>query len=910
MPQAIPIIVAGVAAGVTVTTTAGAITIGFSMTAALIGASLAAVSMALAPKPQVPNFNANLTNLETAAADREQSFRQPITTRKLAYGLIKAGGPIINIDTTELGIDDTKAAHGKNSLLHMFVVHASHEIDSIEAFYIDGTEIANTISADTFASNTATSGITGLYSGSLAAGTNAKYRRTVNQIGGIGTSHLFINPHLGGSSQVADPDAVAAISGWTSNHVLNDVFYNYYRFRYNDDLFHGLPVVGVRFKGKKVFDPRDSSTAYSANSALVLYDYLTSPLGLNVPTSKMNNTSFIAAANICDEDVSLPQGGTEKRYEANGMIDTAAQVGKNIEDILTSMSGTLVYTNGQFSVFAGAAKTAVLSFDENDVVGDVTIAPRMSRRENFNAVKGKYVAPENNYQLSDYPAITSTVFEAEDNNERIFAEFDLPFTTSSSMAQRIAKINLNRNRQPLAIDTTLSLAALPLICGDVFEFTFERFGFASKKFELTQWGLIVNDRKLQIKISAKEYSDDVYDFTASDLQIVLSAPNTTIPDVLNLEPPTNLQAIEEQRTTRDGRGVQSVLNVTYTLADDAFAYFYELEFKKSTDSTFTSGGITTGTSFELLDLAPASYDVRIRSVSLIGNKSDYVQAIGNVAGFGAAPTNMTGLSLQEIGGMALLQWTQSTDLDVRVGGTIEIRHAGVGVTNSWPTSTLVDDSVSGIATQAIVPLRAGNYLLKFIDAFGNKQTDATTVAADGDTILDFTDGTSATENPSFAGTKTNVIVIDNNLKLVGATLLDSISDFDSIENFDNTGGTQSTGTYEFANQIDLGSVTRARLTAKVTSVATLQNDLIDNRTANIDTWDDFDGTAGAQPTNIEVYFASTDDDPSGSPSFTSFKLFQQTEVRARAFKFKAVLTTSDPAYNVSCSALAVTSATI
>jgi len=102
-----------------------------------------------------------------------------------------------------------------------------------------------------------------------------------------------------------------------------------------------------------------------------------------------------------------------------------------------------------------------------------------------------------------------------------------------------------------------------------------------------------------------------------------------------------------------------------------------------------------------------------------------------------------------------------------------------------------------------------------------------------------------------------------------------------------------------------------RLTANLTALTAIVLDNIDARTANIDTWEDFDGTAGANPTNIAMYYASTDDNPSsGSPAFTAYKLFTQAEEHARAFKFSATFTSSAPAYTVRCSAMAVTAATI
>ena len=847
----------------------------FSFGDIFIGAALSLVSMALTPKPKMPSFD--VSSFQTTEQDRQRSFRQPITTRKLAYGEVKAGGPLINVAATNSDGKD-------NNLLHMFQAHAAHEIDSIISWWINGTEVP----------------ISELSGGADGGNVNA------GEYNGVVT----INPHKGATTQSADPDAVSLLDGWTEAHTVSGVFYNYWRFTFDNDVFHGIPNVACKFKGKKILDVRTGTTAYSANAALVLYDYLTDSLGLNVAAGVIDTDSFITAANVCDEDVTLAEGGTEKRYEAHGLIDTVTTPGRNIEDILTAMSGSLIYTNGKFFLFAGATKTSTLSFTDDDIISDLNILPRMSRRENFNAVKGQYISSLNNYQPSDYPAITSSTFEAQDNGVRTFYDFDLPFTTSPSAAQRIAKIALFRNRQPLAFEATFSLGMLPLIPGDIFEITLDKYGWSSKKFEIIEWSFVIDKLTLGCNVKAKEYSDAVYSFSTSEQQIVDSAPNTTIPNVFDLQPPTNLVASESLISTRDGRGVQSVLTITYTPAADAFAYFYEMEYKKTTSSTYLNGGMTTGVSFDIEDTAPGTYDVRIRGVSLIGTRSEFVSIQPEVSGLLAAPTAMANLSIQQVGGMALLQWDLSTDLDVRVGGKVEIRHQNVTSSGSWPGSLLVDDSTPGIATTALVPLRAGTFLCKFIDSSGVKQSSPTAVVTDGATILAFSTQSTVTESTAFAGTKTNLLVDANKLQLSGTGLLDDQSDFDLIANFDLMGGLASSGTYDFATNMDLSTKKRVRLTANLTAASIIALDEFDSRTGNIDSWDDFDGTAGAQPANIEMYYASTDDDPSGSPSFSAYKKFTQIEEHARAFKFRAILTTSDPAYNIQCSAMSVVSAII
>ena len=75
------------------------------------------------------------------------------------------------------------------------------------------------------------------------------------------------------------------------------------------------------------------------------------------------------------------------------------------------------------------------------------------------------------------------------------------------------------------------------------------------------------------------------------------------------------------------------------------------------------------------------------------------------------------------------------------------------------------------------------------------------------------------------------------------------------------------------------------------------DDTIDSRTALIDTWDDFDGGV-VDFVNAELYVRKTDDDPSGTPTYSGWQPLANGVLKARAFQFKAVLTSADPAQNV------------
>ena len=118
-----------------------------------------------------------------------------------------------------------------------------------------------------------------------------------------------------------DSDLFSEDSNWTSNHRLRGIAYMYVRLQFSNDIFpNGIPNISTVIKGKKVYDPRTSTTSYSANSALCVRDYLMNTrFGLSATASEVNDTIFTSCANTCDETVSITNpSGTEKRFTMNG----------------------------------------------------------------------------------------------------------------------------------------------------------------------------------------------------------------------------------------------------------------------------------------------------------------------------------------------------------------------------------------------------------------------------------------------------------------------------------------------------------------------------------------------------------------------------------------------------------------
>ena len=124
-------------------------------------------------------------------------------------------------------------------------------------------------------------------------------------------------------------------------------------------------------------------------------------------------------------------------------------------------------------------------------------------------------------------------------------------------------------------------------------------------------------------------------------------------------------------------------------------------------------------------------------------------------------------------------------------------------------------------------------------------------------VANFNTITTQSEHPTFAGTLSNVVVVDDALELDSSELFDSASgnfDDETTRFFDSgvaNADFNASGDYEFANVIDIGAKHTARITASLTQSANNPDDLFDNRSGNFDSGkSNFDGDA---PANCDAH---------------------------------------------------------
>jgi len=808
---------------------------------------LGAVSKAMAKTP---------TGASITQQDKTVTSRQPIAPHNVIYGRTRIGGTILYMESTNA-----------NKYLHVVVAIAGHEIDEVEKFYFNDVEVT----------------IDG--SGNVEAG---QYKDKAR-----------IQYKLGTDDQTAFADLVAESDGkWTNNHRVRGRALVYMRLEYDQNVFiNGVPNLSVVVRGKKVYDPRTETTVWSANPALCVTDYLTNnKYGMAaVYANEIDEEALIAAANICDEDVTKVGGGTENRYEMHGSFATSSQPEDIINQMVFAMAGRCVWSGGVWRILAGAYYTPTLTFDEGDLRGGIKVQSLISRRESFNGVKGVFASVDDNYILSDFPPITSAAFVAKDNGEENLKSIELPFTTSASMAQRLAKIELLRARQQITVAMPMKLVGMKANVGDIVQINNTRMGWSSKPFEVVSANIAFGET-VGVDIDLREVSTDVYDWSTSEEQAYDPAPNTNLPSGFVSEP-VGISITDTLAISAETIITQLVVTVT---GSDVFEDRFEVQAKPSTSDDFLNLGQASGNIFQLANVIDgAIYNVRARAINVFGVRSEWATGNHEVIGKTAPPENVTGLTGNLIGNQYLLTWNAVPDLDLSY---YRVRYASPDSGGSYENSVSLVPKVSRPATSVFVPARNGTYFVKAVDKLGLASITPTSIALDTNiaAVESLNLIQTINEAPDFNGTFDDTVELDEDDALVLNTsvLFDAVSgDFDDASGlFDGgSGNVDAFGYYYFATAVDLGAIYISRCTAYVKHTRLDYVLLFDSAEGLFeDRQGDFEGDVNAfDDTDVQIEARHTQDNPSGTPTWSDWQSFAVTDIRARAIQFRAKLSTTD-----------------
>ncbi len=268
----------------------------------------------------------------------------------------------------------------------------------------------------------------------------------------------------------------------------------------------GRPRFLFVVRGARLYDPRKDSTVeggagahrwdnpatweWSRNAELARYTFqrgiyacnrIDQPdmllVGRGLSAIEAPPAAIIAAANICDEDVALAAGGTEKRYSADGVIDATEEFGAVEEEFARAMGGIVIQVEGAVMVEPGHAKVPVRTITDADFIAGTPIKFERERGEAdeewCNTISVRYVEPSQKWKDHSAPVRRDPADVIADGGARE-RTLTLRFVTSGTQAQRIGEIARRMGRLQKTGGFTLGPQHLDLEAGDWINWVSER----------------------------------------------------------------------------------------------------------------------------------------------------------------------------------------------------------------------------------------------------------------------------------------------------------------------------------------------------------------------------------------------------------------------------------------------------
>jgi len=388
---------------------------------------------------------------------------------------------------------------------------------------------------------------------------------------------------------------------------------------------------------------------------------------------------------------------------------------------------------------------------------------------------------------------------------------------------------------------------------------------------------VAEEDDINYTISALSYVEGKYAFIEDGTAL----PTRTI-SILNqpASPPSNLTVTEQTVVINSIARSKLIVDWQPVVGSTQYLVNYKVENGNYVSQTVFSSD------FELLDTVKGTYTIQVFSYNARGEISaNPTETTFTAQGKTALPGNVQNLTIEPINEQFVrLRFRQATAIDVLHGGRVYVRHTNqTGGSATFQSAQDIIEAVAGNATEVIAPALTGTYLLKFQDDGGRFSAVAASTTLSLVQLLDSitvktdredTDGT------PYNGTKSN-LTFDSTLG--GLKLTDPTAN--------------ATGTYDFVDTLDLGGTFSLVLKRHFQGVGFYTGDQFDNRTENIDTWTDFDG-AIANDVNAKIAVRTTTDNPSSSPTYTSFNDFANGTFKGRGFQFRITIDTADTAQNM------------
>ena len=674
-----------------------------------------AIGWLFRPKtPEQPDFGVtDFDNFEKGLLVNKQSNDATIP---VVYGERLVGGTRVFVETS--GSD--------NVYLYVCLVLAEGEINDITEIRVDDKAV-------TWASD-------------LADNTTVEVNSSDGNFFKNSESLIRVEPHYGSDGQSAS-SLLSTLSSWGSNHKLSGLAYLAIRFKWNQDVFAGVPKIQAKVQGKKVVtlasNLSEQTASFSTNPAFCLLDYLRNTrYGKGLATSEIDLQSFYDASQVCVTQVTPFSGGSDINiFDTNTAVDTSASIISNVREFLKGCRGYLPYSAGKYQLIIETTGSASITLTEDSIVGGYNLVSP-DKNNKFNRVICSFVNPDRNFQIDEvqFPPIDDSGLSSADRHATmktadggflLEGRFDFKTITSKEQTEEMAEIILRRSRDALSLSINVAFNSYDLAIGDIVNITHSSLGFSAKPFRVLS---MTFNEDFTVGLGLVEHQDAHYTF-ATKTQAT-AVPSTTLPNPFLIQPPASVTLTDEMIEYADGV-VLTRLNIVIVASPDSFVQYYQIEAKKTSESNFKLISSGTELRHEFLNVIDGeNYTVRAKAINAFGVSSSFTSATHTVVGATETPADVTDLSVSLVGSNQMeLSWTPVADLDI---SWYEIRFQSVTSGATWNESTPIAKVVRRKSNALTINAQVGSYCIKAVDKLGNSSAEASIVSTNVSSLANFT----------------------------------------------------------------------------------------------------------------------------------------------------------------------------
>lgn len=713
MPQAVLAVAAAVGSEYIAAATVAGHVFSWSTVAlnAALGVGLSFVSESLQEKPQ-----AALPAASSEIANRKQLIRTSAGPRRAIYGWARVSGNLVYI------------ANGTDkAYVHMVIALAGHSCEAVDGTWL-GEEMLPALDAG----------------GDVTTGRFA--------------GHVRVRFYLGAQT-AGDADLAAECPDWAAKpRVGHGVSWVYLRIKRSRDVFpQGIPTPRFDVRGKNdILDVRTGLRGHTSNAALCTLDWICWRHGYGSSLDEVHEDSWRAAANVSDEAVAIPGGGTERRYEINGSFTLDRGRREVLDAMRSAMAGMASYLQGQWYGAAGAADAAVMDIDEGDLRGPYEISPRVPDNELFNGVRGTFV--ETAYWTeTDFPPVGNPLYVAQDNGEEEWKDVKYEFEISPYRAQRLARIMLERHRQSFVVKWPMRIRGIRLRHWNIVRLTIPKMGWDHKLFRVIDYKL---NPVAGPDLVLEEYAPSIYTMPADELVTVDPAPDTNLQSPFTVDAPGPLSLTSgtpELLKLADGT-VISRIRAAWPAPDDPYVRRGELQYRAVDEVEWQAGPPVDDALACRAFVGPlidgVAYEVRLRLENALGVRSEWTTSNPHtVVGKRERPANVASFVIDG----KVLRWPAVADIDLD-GYLLRWQP---GANRSFGDANPLHDGLVFASPYTMLNRPSGpvTLMIKAVDTSGNESLDAAYIVTDfGDPLVANVVATSDFHSDGFAGTQINATI--------------------------------------------------------------------------------------------------------------------------------------------------------